>query len=79
MDQGRVSYPPIVIKLATIGRVSVTLANRAMANIGKKRKMSVYIRSIRIRVKKIKMKTLSQIFRAATENCFSKADSISNS
>ena len=43
MDHGRVNYPPMVIELAIIGRVSVTLANRAMANIGKKREMSVYI------------------------------------
>ena len=44
MDQGGINAPLMGFELATIGQVVAALANLAIANIGEKRKMAVYIR-----------------------------------
>ena len=43
-DQGEVNASLMGIELATIARMAVVLVNWAMANIGEKREMAVYIR-----------------------------------
>ena len=42
-DQGEVNASLMGIELATIARMAVVLVNWAMANIGKQRKISVYM------------------------------------
>ena len=47
-DQGGVNAPLMSIELATIGRVVVTLANWAMANIGEKCAKLLYVYGLNI-------------------------------